>query len=149
MTNGYDIATHVDGILHAETQVHERGVDLSVARVVRVTDAGRVDFGGGELEAAATEPVETEQRNQGDDYGWWNLAAGSYVVRYNETLTLPDGTRAWLQPRDELLFRGASHPTLAVGPRGGVDDLEGVPLHVGGAGLRLKENARVSTLLSD
>jgi len=47
-----------------------------------------------------------------------------------------------LQTRDELLVRGAFHPTLHVRavPR--------VPLSVGGDGLKLKENARVSTLVA-
>jgi len=45
--------------------------------------------------------------------------------------------------RDELRARGASHPTLHV------NELSRVPLSVSGGGLRLKENARVSTLLAD
>jgi hypothetical protein len=46
------------------------------------------------------------------------------------------------QTRDELLARGASHPTLRV------TELPRVPLSVGGAGLRIKKNARVSTLVA-
>ena len=47
-----------------------------------------------------------------------------------------------LQPHESVLTRGAAHPTLHV------RSLGTVPLSVGGAGLRLKENARVSTLLA-
>jgi hypothetical protein len=46
-----------------------------------------------------------------------------------------------LQTRDELLARGTFHPTLWV------TSLPQVPLSVGGAGIELKENARVSTLV--
>lgn len=46
-----------------------------------------------------------------------------------------------LQTRTELLERGATHPTLSV------TTLPRVPLSVGGEGLKLKENARVSTLV--
>ena len=60
---------------------------------------------------------------------------------YNESLSAPDDLSFVLQTRDELRARGAFHPTLHV------RSLETVPLAVGGAGLELKENARVSTLL--
>jgi deoxycytidine triphosphate deaminase len=136
------LADLVDGIVHEPTQTEGRGVDLTVAAVVRVAEPGRVDFGGGELEPAELEAVETERRNLGDDYGWWYLEAGQYLVEYNESLSAPDDVTPVLQTRRELLARGAFHPTLHV------DSLDVIPLSVGGAGLRLKENARVSTLLS-
>ncbi|MFC6723701.1 dCTP deaminase, partial [Halobium palmae] len=98
---------------------------------------GRVDFGGGELEAAATTPVETRYRNEDDDYAWWHLDAGQYLVSFNESLT-GDGDVV-LQTRDEVRARGAFHPTLFV------DALDPVPLSVGEGGIRIKENARVST----
>ena len=136
------LTAFVDGIVHEPTQTEGRGLDLTVAAVHRVAEPGRVDFGGGELEAAELEPVETELRNPDDDYGWWNLEAGRYLLEYNESLSPPEDVAFRLQTREALLARGASHPTLYV------DALNPVPLSVGGAGLRLKENARVSTLLS-
>lgn len=131
----------VDDLVHEPTQSDGRGLDLTVADVSRVVGPGRVDFGGGELASAELEAVETERRNPDDDYGWWDLENGQYVLEYNESLSLPADERPVVQTRDELLTRGAFHPTLHV------ESLEGVPLVVGGAGLRLKENARVSTLL--
>ena len=136
-----DLADHVEGIVHEPTQTEGRGVDLTVAGISLVAGPGRVDFGGGELEPADLEAVETELRNPDDDYGWWTLEAGQYLLEYNESLSVPDDVTPVLQTRDELLERGAFHPTLHV------DSLGAVPLSVGGAGLRLKENARVSTLL--
>jgi len=47
-----------------------------------------------------------------------------------------------LKPRTELLERGATHPTLHV------ESLPRLPLTVGGAGLKLKANARVSTIVA-
>jgi hypothetical protein len=133
------LAERLDGIVHAETQVHDGGVDLTAAEVRVVEEPGRVDFGGGELTAAETSPVETEKRDAADDYGWWNLDEGQYLLSYNETLMGADV--AVLQPRTELRERGASHPTLFT------DSLGPVPLSVPTGGVRLKENARVSTLL--
>ena len=136
---GDDITQTVTGLVHEETQVRDDGgVDLTVTEVYEVETPGRVDFGGGELEAASLAPVETERRDPDDDYGWWNLEGGQYLVEYNEGLT--GGRRVEVQTRDELLARGASHPTLRV------DTLGRMPLAVPRGGLRLKENARVSTV---
>ncbi|MFW6435840.1 MAG: dCTP deaminase [Halovenus sp.] len=130
----------LSGIVHEPTQTEGRGFDLTVAEIHEITEPGRVDFGGGELEAAGTEPHDSEKRNDEDEYEWWHLDEGQYLVEYNESLTSADLSFV-LQTRDELLARGAFHPTLHV------TELPRVPLSVGGAGLRLKENARVSTLV--
>lgn len=128
----------VEGIVHEPTQVREDGgIDLTVTEIYDVRTPGRVDFGGGELQTADLEPHPRVWRNRDDDYEWWHLGAGTYLVEYNESLSGP----AFLQPRTELLERGGSHPSVRL------DELPTVPLTVGGAGLRLKENARISTLL--
>ena len=131
----------VDGIVHGPTQTAGRGVDLTAAEIHRVAGPGRVDFGGGEREAADRESVEAERRDH-DDYGWWTLDAGRYLLSYDESLSTPDGLSPVLQPHEAVLAHGAAHPALHV------RSLGTVPLSVGGAGLRLKENARVSTLLA-
>jgi deoxycytidine triphosphate deaminase len=137
-----DLTAFVDGIVHEPTQTEGRGVDLTVTEVYEVAEPGRVDFGGGELEVADLSPHDRHYRNEDDDYEWWDLAAGQYLLEYNESLALPEGTVAIVQTRDAVRERGAFHPTLRV------DDLGHVPLSVGGAGLLLKENARVSTAVS-
>jgi len=134
-----DVAEAVDGLLHPETQVHDGGVDLTVAAIHEVAAPGRVDFGGDELEEAEFEPRELTRRNPDDDYQWWHLDAGQYVVQYNEFYASDEPMA--LQARNKVLARGASHPSLRVR-----DHLPLVPLSVGGAGIRIKENARVSTL---
>lgn len=138
MTDHARLANALDGLIHAETQVTTRGVDLTVAAVSDHDGPGGVDFGGGELEAAGTSRREPSLRSAGDDYGWWHLDAGGYLIEYNERLA--DDVEAVVQPRAAVVQRGASHPTLVV------DSLDPVPLFVADGGLRLKENARVSTL---
>jgi deoxycytidine triphosphate deaminase len=135
-----DLSAFVDGMVHEPTQTDGDGLDLTVAEVFEITGPGRVDFGGGELAAAATEPHPTAKRNPEDDYEWWTLDAGQYLLTYNETVSPPPGTPLVVQTHTELLARGAFHPTLHT------RDVSCVPLSVGGAGLRLKENARVSTI---
>lgn len=142
MATDRDPETVLDGIVHAETQRESRGFDLTLAAVSRVERPGRVDFGGGELAPAETAGVETETRTPDDDYGWWNLDGGQYIIEHNESLTTTDVT-VLLQPRTELLERGASHPTRRV------TELGRVPLSVPDGGIRLKENARISTLFVD
>ncbi|WP_144796671.1 dCTP deaminase/dUTPase family protein [Halorubrum depositum] len=133
-------ATHIDGLVHEPTQTEGSGVDLTVAEVYEITGPGRVDFGGGELEAAATEPREREKRDPDDEYEWWSLDAGTYLVEHNESFA-GDDLRFTVQTRDALLERGAFHPTLRVA------ELPRVPLSVGDAGIRIKENARISTVV--
>ncbi|PSQ09151.1 dCTP deaminase [Halobacteriales archaeon QS_5_68_33] len=136
-----DLTAFVDGIVHEPTQTEGRGLDLTVTEVHEVTGPGRVDFGGGELEAADLAPHDRQYRNEDDDYQWWHLDAGQYLLEYNESLSLPGDTVAVVQTRDAVRARGAFHPTLRA------SELGHVPLSVGGAGLRLKENARVSTVV--
>ncbi|WP_424000858.1 dCTP deaminase [Haloarcula salina] len=135
-----DLSEYVTDIVHEPTQTDSPGFDLTVATVYEVIEPGRIDFGGGELDPATTALHESHRRDPDDDYEWWTLRDGQFLVEYNESLT-GDAT-VTLQPRTELLERGATHPTLHV------DSLPRVPLSVGGAGLKLKENARVSTIVA-
>jgi len=135
-----DLTQFVDGIVHEPTQTEGRGLDLTVTEIYEIDGPGRVDFGGGELADADLEPHNRTLRNPDDDYEWWHLDAGQYLIEYNESLALPEDMVGTIQVRDAVRERGGSHPTLSVA------DLGHVPLSVGGAGLRVKENARVSTV---
>lgn len=135
-----NITSFVEGTIHEETQARGDEFDLTVNEVYEVIGKGRVDFGGGELEEAELIPHEKKKRNPDDDYKWWNLSSGQYLIEYNEELNNPDNRIFRVQTRDEVLARGAFHPTLDV------RELGRVPLSVGGTGMRIKENARVSIL---
>ncbi|WP_277542708.1 dCTP deaminase/dUTPase family protein [Haloarcula laminariae] len=135
-----ELSDYVTDIVHEPTQTEGKGVDLTVAEVSEIVAPGRIDFGGGELEPATTVPHRSGKRDPDDDYEWWSLGAGQYLVEFNESLT--GAATVTVQPRTELLERGATHPTVHV------DELPRIPLSVGGAGLKLKENARVSTVVA-
>ena len=135
-----ELTTFVEGLLHEETQVTERGLDLTAAEIYEVAEPGRIDFGGGELEDARLEPHGKEWRDEDDDYRWWHLDGGQYLLEYNESFATD--RRLTVQTCAELRERGAFHPTLEV------QELGRVPLSVAAGGIRIKENARVSTLLS-
>lgn len=134
-----DIVDRLDGIVHEDTQVHDFGVDLTASTIYRIDAPGRVDFGGGELQAARIDPVETSLRDSEDDYGWWHLDGGTYLLEHNERLS--PGMPLYLQTRRELRGRGAYHPSVTT------TQLEQIPLTVADGGIRIKENARVSTLM--
>ena len=114
----------IEDVVHEETQLTNEGFDLTVAELYVVEEAGRVDFGGGELEEATLSPVETEKRNEDDDYGWWNLDAGTYVVEHNESLSFEEPVT--VRTRTALLERGAYHPAVRMA------ELPRLPLTVGG-----------------
>ena len=141
-----DLTAFVDDLVYEPTQTDSPGLDLTVDSISRVAEPGRVDFGGGELDPAATEPVTTEKRDPDDDYGWWDLSEGIYLIEYNETLSTPEDVRLVCQTRAAVRARGAFHPTLHLESDA---SLEPVPLSVGQGGLKIKENARVSTLLAE
>ena len=133
-----ELVDAVSGLVHEPTQTEGAGLDLTVGAVHEPTGPGEVDFGGEELEPTGTTVLDPVRREPADDYGWWELDAGVYLLGYNERLDA--GTPVRLEPRVELAERGAFHPTLSV------TELPRVPLVVPGVGLALKENARVSTL---
>jgi len=137
------IGEAVAGLVHEPTQSRDHGLDLTVAAIEEVTVPGRVDFGGGELDPAETEPVETQLRDPDDDYAWWTLDQGAYVVRYNESLTLRSGQRAEISPLERTLLAGAHHATFGLNE--GRDPLETL-IVVSRLGCRLKENCRLSRL---
>lgn len=135
---------HVGGLVHLETQRAAVGLDLTVQAVYRLTGPGSLDFGGSEEESADREELKPRLREEDDDYGWWELRAGRYVVRYNESLTLEGGEVAHVLPLERLLQAGSYHPAFIVD--GTRDPLETL-LAVGEAGCDLKENCRVSRLV--
>ncbi|MFB6310937.1 MAG: dCTP deaminase [Salinirussus sp.] len=133
------LVDRLEGIVHEPTQSEGDGFDLTLAAVYEVSEPGRVDFGGGELEHAELQQHDTELRDADDEYEWYNLQAGQYLLEHNESL-IDNGPAITVQPRRALLERGASHPTISA------NSLPRLPLAVGGAGIKLKENARISTL---
>lgn len=133
----------VRDLVHFDTQRAPRGLDLTVGALFRVTGAGRLDFGGSEWAAAPREAIAPQQAHPDDDYGWWRLDPGTYLLRYNETLALDPKHHARLFPLPRLLAAGASHPAFVV--EGTPDPMETL-CTVGTGGCRIKENSRVSRL---
>lgn len=137
------LARQIDGLVHLDTQRAPDGLDLTVDSVYRTTGHGQLDFGGSEFEAAPREPLTPVLDDPNDDYAWWTLGEGAYIVQYNESLTLEDDQRARISPLDRTLLAGAHHGTFVL-----TDDRRPLEtlLVVSRLGCRLKENCRLSRL---
>ncbi len=136
-------AERVDDLVHFDTQSAELGLDLTVSDVYRFEGPGHLDFGGSEFRDAQIEPIETELKHEDDDYGWWTLDPGTYLIQYNETVRPGDEELALVAPLERLERAGASHDSLWVDTSN--EPLE-VQMTVGSGGVHLKENFRASRL---
>ena len=76
-------------------------------------------------------------------YGWWTLAKGIFIVKYNEFL-ISDDYIATVFPHNRLLMTGAYHPTFIIKPQ---EEIYGILINPNKS-LRMKENARISTALT-
>jgi deoxycytidine triphosphate deaminase len=138
------LAQQLDGLVHLDTQRASNGLDLTVDTVFRTTGHGQLDFGGGEFQAAPRERIEPVLDDPEDDYGWWTLEKGAYVIQYNESPTLEGAQQAVVTPLERTLHAGAHHGSFVLDD--GRDPLETL-LVVSRMGCRLKENCRVSRLV--
>lgn len=142
LLSGNKVKKYVDGIIHEETQLAEKGVDLTVNSIAKPGSATDLDFGGGEEKIGESEKVTPKKRNENDKYGWWNLEERLYIIDFNEEIDVAEATGT-VVPLDRLTKGGSFHGALIF--RG---QLESNPvLFVNSAGLNLKENARISRLL--
>lgn len=144
LKTGEEIQPLLAEITYADKQRHPHGFDLTVNEIYRLTSPGVLDFGGSEYQSAGLQKLEPRKRNPDDKYGWWELTAGDYMVRFNETMILPDGCLAMLLPHERLLHAGAIHSISLIHSSG--DFLE-VPIQVLSGGVQIKQNARISTMI--
>ncbi|MFB6290356.1 MAG: dCTP deaminase [Candidatus Bipolaricaulia bacterium] len=139
---GKELKDSVEGIIHEDTQLAEKGIDLTVNKVKRVTSPADLDFGGGEEVRSKVEKIEPVKRSPEDNYGWWKLEGGIYIIGFNEELTVSEGL-GFVVPLERLTSGGSFHPPLMV-----LGKMDSNPvLYVNTSGLNLKENARISRLV--
>ncbi|MFC6951856.1 deoxyuridine 5'-triphosphate nucleotidohydrolase [Halorubellus litoreus] len=106
--DGSFVASHVEPT--REDQHQPNGVDLTLEAVFEQREPGRIGREGKEIgERQAREP-ETVGESAGetdveasDDAGTYYLEEGSYVVRYGETISIPEGHVGFVYPRSSLM----------------------------------------------
>ena len=90
--SGTFVAEHLDPI--APEQVQPNGVDLTAEAVFEQVERGRIARDGKTV--GERSPVDAED-------GVYALDTGAYVVRYGETVRIPDGHVGFIYPRSSLL----------------------------------------------
>lgn len=99
--SGRFVAAHVEPTTDEQRQPN--GVDLTLDAVFTIESPGRIGREGKEL--GDRRPVEpTVAEGAGERY---RLTPGGYVVRYGETVHIPDGHVGFIYPRSSLLRNGA------------------------------------------
>ena len=121
-----------------DLQLQPNGIDIRVDRVARLASRGT-------LGVAAREPAERAEVAPDQD-GWWDLAAGAYVVGYRERVNLPNDVMAFARPRSSLLRSGVAIHT-AVWDAGYSGRGEGLLSVLNPAGYRLQRGSRVVQLV--
>ena len=130
----------VESMIDPEIQTQMCGVELTLQRVERFISAGALAYDNKERKLPETVEVDF------DESGWVDLNQGSYLVTFNEIVSIPRDVAAFARSRSSLLRSGATLETALWDPgyRGRSQSLLVV---YNPAGLRLKKNARLLQLV--
>lgn len=84
----------------SDEQLQPNGIDLTLDRVFEQIDAGRI--GRDEKEIGDRRSCEAEELEESDPATYY-LEPGGYVVRYEETVHVPEGHVGFVYPRSSLM----------------------------------------------
>jgi len=141
---GEQVARQLKNIIDEKTQVHAESVDLTIKSIYRVATTGSIDFAGSEYVPGTKVQLAPVKMKPSDKYGWWLLAAGEFLIEYNEELALPPHHLAIIQPHERLIESGVTHSShFITEPGQKIVSL----IHVCQADVRIKENARISKII--
>ena len=90
------------GFPSLDQQLQPNGFELTLCQVARLTSAGYMGNGLDQRGLSDTQLLEF------DGPGWMHLAAGSYLITFNEVVHLPLDLMALGRPRSSLLRSGVS-----------------------------------------
>ncbi|MHA1629494.1 MAG: deoxyuridine 5'-triphosphate nucleotidohydrolase [Candidatus Heimdallarchaeota archaeon] len=97
-----DFKTIIRDAVDFDKQVQVNGFDLTVKEVFLLKGEGVIDFDNSKRILPEYEPVPLI------DNDYWSLPAGSYVIRYNEIVSVPLDALGIIQPRSTLLRMGGT-----------------------------------------
>jgi deoxycytidine triphosphate deaminase len=95
--SGGFVADHIDQTTDAQRQPN--GVDLTLAAVFKQDSPGSIRRDGKTI--GGRTPIEPD--GGGADSEVYTLPPGGYVVRYGETVSIPEGHIGFIYPRSSLL----------------------------------------------
>ncbi|SDN01553.1 dUTP pyrophosphatase [Halogranum gelatinilyticum] len=96
--SGSFVAEHISPL--TADQVQPNGVDLTLDAVFEQLDPGRIGQDGKEI--GERQAVSLEERDEGDPETYY-LPAGGYIVRYAETVHIPEDHVGFIYPRSSLM----------------------------------------------
>lgn len=130
---------------HLETQLTQNGFDLTVEKVFKFKGQGKLDFSNSEREIPEAEEIKPNKENEEDKYRWWNLKQGSYKIKTNEKINLPNNLVGFMFPRSSLLRMGAFTQN-GFWDAGFEGKGEFILVVKNKSGIKLKENARINQI---
>lgn len=131
--SGAFVADHLSELTNE--QIQPNGVDLTVDKIYTTTSRGHIHTDGKTI-GDRTELKPTD--------GTWDLSPGSYVVRYGETLEIPNEHVGFVYPRSSLI-RNSSMLHTAVWDAGYTGRGEG--LLIVHTPIRIDVGARIAQLV--
>lgn len=131
----------VEGAVNLESQIQPNGVDLTVRNVYRVRGLGALDFDN--ISRHIPDQEELDWPGGGSPLF---LAPGPYLVRYNETINLPQNLMALVFGRSSLMRCGVSF-TGAVWDAGYSGRGQSLIVVHNPMGLELYPNAKIAQLV--
>ncbi len=136
----------IENYINLDKQLTPNGFDLTVDRVFEFDSAGDIDFSNSERIVPEGKELASEKRKEEDKYGWWQLPQGTYKVRTNEAVNLPNNLAALGFTRTSLLRIGAltQNGIWDAGFRG---KGEFILVVSNPKGINIKQNARVVQLM--
>ena len=140
--NNEEIEQVWQNLVYSPKQVKNNNLELTLKSIHTFEGRGQIDFGGGEYQEAKRQEIVPKLEND-PKYGWWILKKGNYLVIYNEVIDKPNFI-TFISPHARILSAGAFHPTFIWLSEEKRQEIVTI-LQVGKNGLRVKENARIST----
>lgn len=128
----------VTGAVDLAHQLQPASVDLTVEKVFALESKGALDFDNSQRVIPKSAEISFEK-------DWMKLAPGNYKIRFNEAVRLPAGIAALTVSRSSLARCGCLVHVGWWDP--GYEGRGEACLVVGGAGLKLKRNAKVAQMI--
>jgi deoxycytidine triphosphate deaminase len=132
-------------LIHLPKQMKDASLDLTIKKLFTFSNQGALDFGGSEYQPIDLQPL-TPKVEKDPKYGWWIISQGEYLVEYNEVFSRPN-CLAVIFPHQRLISVGCFHPVFIIDSQENSESIQGL-LIVNRDGVRIKENARISTAIS-
>ncbi len=129
----------VEGFVDLKRQLQPASMDLTLESVHALEEKGALDFDNTQRVIPKTRELKFNADN------WLDLAPDTYKIRFKETIRLPDDLSAITLSRSSLARCGALTHAGWWDP--GYCGRGEALLSVGGKGLRLKKNARVTQVI--